>query len=298
MAAPCRRMATRSVLHFLSCCSRTAARYTSSRAFFSASVCGATVQTPNVVKKATGPWTLMAAVCLERLPVISADCNSMEQQYKEMVNQMELEKSVMSDHELRILADESKRILGQSDDYDSDEEHGSEERGSKDQAILWAQDLEDIWEQKLKSFQPALRVRADVDKDLTSPERCLADSLILLAEQQVGHEKLWMLPQTQWQEGETLRQTAERALTSLPVADIPTTFLSNAPCGVYKYKLPRAIRTETSVGTKIFFFKAVLSDQAPRAATHASFQWLKKSELQGFLKPEYLKKVNRFILCL
>lgn len=57
---------------------------------------------------------------------------------------------------------------------------------------------------------------ADVDKDLTSSERCLADSLLLLAEQQVGGEKLWLLPQTQWQEGETLRQTAERALASLP----------------------------------------------------------------------------------
>lgn len=57
---------------------------------------------------------------------------------------------------------------------------------------------------------------ADIDKDLTSPERCLADSLLLLAEQQVGSDKLWLLPQTQWQEGETLRQTAERALASLP----------------------------------------------------------------------------------
>lgn len=57
---------------------------------------------------------------------------------------------------------------------------------------------------------------ADVDKDVTSVERCLADSLVLLAQQQVGSEKLWLLPQTQWQEGETLRQTAERALASLP----------------------------------------------------------------------------------
>lgn len=44
----------------------------------------------------------------------------------------------------------------------------------------------------------------------------MADSLVLLAEQEVGDEKLWLLPQTRWQEGETLRQTAERALTSLP----------------------------------------------------------------------------------
>lgn len=56
----------------------------------------------------------------------------------------------------------------------------------------------------------------DVDKDLTTVERCLADSLVLLAEQQVGAAKMWLLPQTQWKEGETLRQTAERALASLP----------------------------------------------------------------------------------
>lgn len=47
-------------------------------------------------------------------------------------------------------------------------------------------------------------------------ERCLADTLVLLNQQQVGSEKLWLLPQAQWQEGETLRQTAERALASLP----------------------------------------------------------------------------------
>ena len=57
---------------------------------------------------------------------------------------------------------------------------------------------------------------ADVDKELTSLERCLANSLLLLAEQEVGGQKLWLLPQTQWQQGETLRQTAERALASLP----------------------------------------------------------------------------------
>lgn len=46
-------------------------------------------------------------------------------------------------------------------------------------------------------------------------ERRLADSLLLLAEQQVGDRKLWLLPQSEWREGETLRQTAQRALTSL-----------------------------------------------------------------------------------
>lgn len=137
---------------------------------------------------------------------------------------------------------------------------------------------------------------AEVDKDLTSVERCLADSLILLAEQQVAGEKLWMLPQTQWQEGETLRQTAERALASLPAAAFKATFLGNAPCGVYKYKLPKAIRSERSLGVKVFFFKAILSDRRAPAATGAPFMWLRNSELERYLKPAYMKKVERFVL--
>ncbi|XP_063324297.1 39S ribosomal protein L46, mitochondrial isoform X1 [Pelmatolapia mariae] len=291
MAAPCGRMASRPLLQFMSRFSRSPVGNTGFRQFSSATICRAAFQINEAAERANSPWTLMAAVCLQRLPVISADCIPIEQQFKQMLHQIELEKSVLSDHELRLLEDAERMSRKQADDYDSDEEdsHG-------DQEIMMAQDLEDIWEQKMKSFQPALRVRADVDKDLTSAERCLADSLVLLAEQEVGDEKLWLLPQTRWQEGETLRQTAERALTSLPAAGFKATFLGNAPCGVYKYKLPKAIRTENSIGTKVFFFKAVLADGAPPKTKKAPFLWVKKSELQKYLKPAYMMKVERFIL--
>ncbi|XP_029284554.1 large ribosomal subunit protein mL46 [Cottoperca gobio] len=291
MAAPCRRMAGRSLSQFLSCFSRTSVGNTGFRQFSNTSVCRESRKTENVTESARSPWTVMAAVCLQRLPVITADCSPMEQQFGQMINQMELEKSVLTDHELRLQEEAERLRRLQAGEYDSDEEDNQMK-----QEIILAQDLEDLWEQKLKNFQPAQRVNADVDKDLTSAERCLADTLLLLAEQQVGGEKLWLLPQTQWQDGETLRQTAERALHSLPAADFKATFLGNAPCGVYKYKLPRAARTESSVGTKVFFFKAVLSDGAPPAAPDAPFLWLKKGELQGFLKPAYKTKVERFIL--
>ncbi|XP_008285068.1 large ribosomal subunit protein mL46 [Stegastes partitus] len=290
MAAPCRRMASRPLFQFLTCFSRTAVGNTGFRQFSTASVCRATLQVKNVTERASSPWTLMAAVCLQRLPVITADGSPIEQEFKNMLLQMEMEKSVMSDHELRLLDDAERLRRKQSADYDSDEE---EDHGKQD--ILLGQDLEDAWEQKLHRFQPAPRARADVDEDLTSAQRCLADLLVLLAEQQVGDEKLWLLPQTQWQEGETLRQTAERALASLP-AGFKATFLGNAPCGVYKYKLPKAVRTESSVGTKVFFFKAILSDSAPPKAPNAPLLWVKKSELQQYLKPAYMMKVDRFIL--
>uniref|UniRef100_G3PPJ5 Large ribosomal subunit protein mL46 n=1 Tax=Gasterosteus aculeatus aculeatus TaxID=481459 RepID=G3PPJ5_GASAC len=286
----------------------------------STSVCRVTLQTKSGTEKPSSPWTLMAAVCLQRLPVISADCSPIEQQFRQMMQRMELEKSLLSDHELRLLEDSERISRKQADDYDSDEE---ENRG--DQEIVLAQDLEDSWEQKLQKFQPGLRVNvcvkssrhsgegvrarsvpadaplsclADADEDLTSLERCLADPLVLVAEQQVGGDKLWLLPQTRWQEGETLRQTAERALASLPAAGLKATFLGNAPCGVYKYKLPKAARTESAVGTKVFFFKAILSDGGAPAAPSASLLWAKKSELQRYLKPAYMMKVERFVLAL
>ncbi|XP_068431321.1 large ribosomal subunit protein mL46 isoform X2 [Clinocottus analis] len=293
MSAPCRRMASRSLLQFLSCFSRTSVGNTRLRPFSSTSACRATPQTRIVIERADSPWTLMAAVCLQRLPVISADCSPIEQRFNQMLQQMEREKSLLSDHELRLLEDADRMSRKQADDYDSDGE-------DEDQEIVLAQDLEDSWEQKLKIFQPAPRVTADVDQDVTSPERCLADSLVLLAEQQVAGETLWLLPQARWQDGETLRQTAERALASLPAAGLKATFLGNAPCGVYKYKLPQAARTESTVGTKVFFFKAVLSggggSGGPPPGPGGALLWATRSELQHYLKPAYKMKVDRVVL--
>ncbi|XP_010793707.1 large ribosomal subunit protein mL46 [Notothenia coriiceps] len=91
MAAPCRRMAGRSLLQFLSSFSRTSVSNSGFRQF---SVCRGSRQAQHVEEIAPSPWTLMAAVCLQRLPVISAESNPIEQQFRDMMIQMELEKSI------------------------------------------------------------------------------------------------------------------------------------------------------------------------------------------------------------
>lgn len=210
----------------------------------------------------------------------------------DLLHQMELEKSLLSDHELRLLDDAERTSRKQEADYDSDEE---EDYGG--QEIVTAQDLEDAWEHKLKLFQPASRTNASDTTDVSSSERCLGNSLVLLVKQDVGSQKLWLLPQQPWEAGETLRQTAERALASLPGAELQGTFLGNAPCGFYKYRFPQNVQTESSVGAKVFFFKAMLSGGGSHLPLQKdSYAWVRTDELQDYLRPEYLKQVKRFIM--
>ncbi|XP_064868589.1 large ribosomal subunit protein mL46-like [Oncorhynchus nerka] len=294
MAAPCSRMANRPLWQFITNVRRTGLKHTGVRQISLGSACRAATQTRGKTESVASPWKLYGAVCLQRLPVISQERNPIEDQFAELMHHMELERSLLSDHEQRLLEDSERATRKQADDYDSDEE----EADYGGQETITAQDQEDTWEQKLKHFQPALRDRGRRQRGCGTPlgsvERCLGDSLVLLVQQTVGKETIWLLPQAQWEAGETLRQTAERGLSSLPEADFKATFLGNTPCGVYRYTFPKEVRTERCVGAKVFFFKAFLS--AGSASQEEPFLWVKKTELQGYLKPPYLEKVDRFIL--
>lgn len=90
MAAPCVRMASRPLSLFVSCFSRTAVRSTGIRPLCTSGVCRATLQSKTVTERAGSPWNLVAAVCLQRLPVISAELSPIEQQFRHMMQQVGL----------------------------------------------------------------------------------------------------------------------------------------------------------------------------------------------------------------
>ncbi|NXT79303.1 RM46 protein, partial [Zapornia atra] len=235
------------------------------------------------------PWRLFGAMCLLRLPRISQPLVKEEEEMAALMGQIELEKSHYSDHEVRQLEEEEQLRRRKESMHDDDEAVGK--------TVIMAQDLEDKWEQKLLQFKAAPRITdADKNNNRTSLDRRLDSNLMLLVKQRIGNQELWLLPQVEWQPGETLRSTAERAMATFLGDHVQAKILGNAPYGIYKYKFPRAIRTEDNVGAKVFFFKAFLQSSDLSQAEPKDYLWVTKDELGDYLKPEYLKKVNRFLL--
>ncbi|XP_059735137.1 large ribosomal subunit protein mL46 isoform X1 [Bos taurus] len=152
------------------------------------------------------PWRLLGALCLQRPPLVSKQLTPMQEEMAALLQQMEIERSLYSDHELRALDEAEQLEKKKSDLY--------EEKDEKN--ILLVQDLEDMWEQKFLQFKPGARITdADVKNDRSSLHRKLDRNLILLVKDKLGDQDVWMLPQAEWQPGETLRQTAERTLATL-----------------------------------------------------------------------------------
>ncbi|XP_077329445.1 large ribosomal subunit protein mL46 [Lithobates pipiens] len=269
MAAPVRRL----LLGVLSCRTAAVRRVSGGRA------------------SAVSPWILHGAVCLKRTAVLSPRKTEMQKEVADVLQQIELEKSLYSDHEIQLIEDalnlQRKNSGHYDDDFDSD---------SKD--IVLAQDLEDSWEQKWKMFNSTPRItEADQKNDRSSLNRKLENSLVLLVKERLGNEDIWMFPQMAWQAGETMRQTAERALSTLSGNGTEANFLGNAPCGFYKYKFPKTMRTEDTVGAKVFFFKAMLKSQELQTSKEkGEYVWVSKEELRDYLKPAYLSAVEEFVI--
>ncbi|XP_037691266.1 39S ribosomal protein L46, mitochondrial [Choloepus didactylus] len=234
------------------------------------------------------PWRLLGALCLQRPPLVSKSLTPLQENMAAVLQQIEVEKSLYSDHELRAL-DEAQRLARKKADlYDEEDE----------QDILMVQDLEDMWEQTFLQFKPGARVtEADIKNDRTSMHRKLDRNLVLLVKEKLGDQDVWMLPQAEWQPGETLRGTAERTLAILSKNNMEAKFLGNAPCGHYKFKFPQSMRKDNSLGAKIFFFKALLlSGDLSQSGKKGHHVWVSKEELGDYLKPKYLAQVRKFLL--
>lgn len=50
-------------------------------------------------------WDLLSAICIERKPIIAKELNHIEKDYDELCRTLEVEQSLLSDHEVRHFSD-------------------------------------------------------------------------------------------------------------------------------------------------------------------------------------------------
>lgn len=232
----------------------------------------------------TEKWDLLSAVCVERRPVITKPFTQLESKVYKLLNEMEAERSYKSNHEIRRELDKATALAKtQESDIDSDKT-----------GHQTAQDFEDAAQDEYKKFKFASRTTpADEKNDVKSLDRKLDQSLVLLIKKQLGKDLHWIFPQDIRQEGETMRQTAERVLKESCGDQLKTIFLGNAPCGFYKYKYPKDIRKSSeSVGAKIFFFKAQFVSGDVKCK---DYKWLSQNELD-ILHQDYKKSIDMFLI--
>lgn len=160
-----------------------------------------------------------------------------------------------------------------------------------------SQDLKDLWKEERSKFQLGSRItEADKKNDTTSTNRKLGYPLTLIMEQSVGVEKIALLPQGRIQDGENLRQATERIIKERCGDSVKVLVYGNAPCGFYKYKYPKSMRSDV-IGAKVFFFHAILkAGQVDKKL--GKFEWLDNGELLAKVDKysAYKRSLKRFII--
>ncbi|XP_042217580.1 39S ribosomal protein L46, mitochondrial-like [Homarus americanus] len=241
---------------------------------------------------ATGRWQIVGAACITRQPVVCPPLTPIEQQYSEMLATVEKNLSLKSDHELRHEQDLIRTQFLKSGD--------AEDIDLEDAAKQTAVEFADACEEELRTFKASLpEPGTDDTNDLSSLSRSLERSLVLVVKQKLGTNHEWVLPQTPWVPGETLRQTCERVVRESCGDDLQVKFLGNAPCGFYKYKYPKNVHQEEFIGAKVFFFKGQVRDTSGSVQLGediAEHQWLTQDELDDKFKQSYAKSVSQFLV--
>ena len=176
-------------------------------------------------------WDLWTAVIVERPASLTKELGDIERTVFQTMRKMEDEHSLKCDFELR-----QERDL-----ENAERKKKGLEPLSAAGDIRLAEDLLEEWKKDAEQFEPApTRTKADEENDLRSPQRELSRPLRLVVEMKWPRgegdvEWVWDLPTTKWREGETLRETAERALREICGDGLKVQVLGNAPFAMYTF---------------------------------------------------------------
>jgi len=232
-------------------------------------------------------WDLHVGVLIERLPVVSKKLNDIELEVMKTLSQIEFENSLKSDHELQKEKEHIQQQLIKAGKIDVELDDT--------RTLVTAQDFEDQSLEELSKFKFGPReTEADKKNDLKSLERKLDETLMLVCLQTINNENIFLLPQAPRNEGESLRQTAERIVQDNFGSDLKVLFYGHSPCGFYKYKYNPADKKE-AVGVKTFFYRAVYKAGEVNDK-NVKCEWLNAGELKSKVRDSYYKSVSQFLI--
>lgn len=224
----------------------------------------------------TKEWDLIVGVCLERHPIITKPMNDIEKRYYEYLRMKQSEECLKCDFELQ---------------YEKAQANVPTEDENEMANMHYVKELQSTTLDELKKFKLASRV---TDDTVTSVKRRLDKNLLLLIEQKFGDDKYWVPPQSHREEGESLRETAERVLKEFCGPNLSATIYGNAPLGFYKYVYPKAIRENQRWGAKIFYYLAKYN--SGEVSTPVNYRWLDRQELQETLPVTMQKSISQFLV--
>lgn len=236
------------------------------------------------------PVRLFTSVCIERMPVITSDMNDLEKRYSHLINEINIRKSYLSNHELRHLKDLERAKKKKSSEEESD------------LVIETALDYEEKCLKELKKLQFSERnLASDFDlkksksdannSQLQNVDYILDKKLILLVNDPAT--STWQLPFVEWTNKDaSLKNTAERTISNLN-ENLAVDFMGKAPVGFYKIN-----SDDQKTVNKFYFFKAQYKSGAQfLALSKLDFVWIRKEEIKQFIKnKDYLECLNNFIL--
>ena len=157
--------------------------------------------------KLNNAYRLHASVCIERMPIITCDMDKLEKRYSNLINELNIKKSLLSDHELRHLKDiEIANKRKQAGSQDPEQEI----------VIETALDYEDKCLKQLQSFSFAELVKvnqnSDQKKALRTLDRILDKKLILIVYD--NEKSVWHLPKLEW------NNTIDQSLRNVSISSL------------------------------------------------------------------------------
>ena len=231
-------------------------------------------------------WYLSASVFIERIPILTPPLTDFENKMVKHLKQIEFESSKKSDFELRNEADieaaEKRKLEGLK----------------LASGTRTAEDDHDAWVKDKQSFIGKSRITQADEKGIrSSVVRCLDKPLHLIIERNFGYqnnskakpEYNWDLPCSIRQEGESMRQVAERAVRNTCGSDLNVHILGNAPWAFFKYRYSNKIQDITGKrGEKIFIYKAHYQSGQAKAQENITrdYRWSTIDELDESIAPK------------